>query len=240
LRRCVYQSVLFFHRERTARRYLAFATVQEHFWERFEQQSFAVSQNYPHPGDRARDMRAGEGVLEKYVAEADKDADIEGTNIALHAKIPGAKLPLLVAVDMLRSDTGKMQRRRLKSPSTAPLDILCPVPVAVRVVPALPDEAVALFRLAPWAAAVASAIRAKYGCNPKRMEAMFLVVNESPQVVRLELPVPPPETLVKLRLWLRAFTCGLARGEVYPQPGEHCAECQFRAPCAYWPHLPKE
>jgi hypothetical protein len=137
----------------------------------------------------------------------------------LHAKIPGAKLPLLVEVDMLRSGS---------------------LPVAVRVVPTLPDEALEVFRLAPWAAAVASAMRRKYGRNPKRMEAVFLVANESPQVVRLELPVPPPETLIKLRLWLRAFTCGLARGEVYPQPGQHCAGCQFRAPCARWPSLPKE
>jgi hypothetical protein len=217
LRHCVHECVLFYHRERAEGRKAAYPIVQEHYWDTFERQSLEASQNNYAPGERARDMRAGEDVLERYVEEAQKKScGLLGQSVVLSAKIPGAKWPLKVTVDLLKSDL---------------------VPVALRVVRTLPDTELASFHLAPWSAAVISGCQARFGRKPTRLEAVFLVASESPQVVRLPLPTPPPETLTKLRLWMRAFTCGLAHSEVYPQPGEHCVTCSFREPCAHWPNL---
>jgi len=214
LQRCVLDSVFFYHHERARPGQVHYASVQEHFWDGFERQSLAVSQSYP-PGERARDMRAGENLLEKYVAESPPDAPaLLGTRVTVSARFPGIKLPLSVRADLLHSG---------------------PTPVLLRVVRATPDPALAQFHLAPWAAAMSFALGTQFGRHPRQLEAVFLVASESPQVVRLRLPVPPPETLDKLRSWLNAYTISLAKGEVFPQPGERCADCAFRESCAHWP-----
>jgi hypothetical protein len=219
LQRCVLESVFYFHRERARLGKVYYASVREHFWDCFERQSLEASRKYSYPGDRARDMTFGEAVLEKYVSESSKDVpQLLGTNLCLLAHIPGASLPLQVRADFLRPG---------------------PIPVLLQVCRDSPDVPLETFRLAPWAAAVSAALRESFGREPQGFEAVFLVASESPQVVRVVIPPPPSETLAKLRLWLTAYACGLAQGDVFPQPGSQCGHCPFRAPCARWPGFPK-
>jgi putative RecB family exonuclease len=215
LQRCLRESVFFFHRERVRLGKIYYASVQEFFWNAFECQSLEASRKYAYPGDRAWDMRAGEAVLEKYVAQSPNEGPpFLGSNLGLSAHIPGARLPLDVRADFLRPG---------------------PVPVLLEFCRDSPDVPLETFRLAPWAAAVSAAIREHFGREVRGLEAVFLVVNEPAQVVRLTIPPPPPETMDKLRLWLTAFASGLARGDIFPQPGSHCGYCPFRVPCAKWP-----
>ena len=214
LQKCILESLYFYHRERSRLGRMYFPRVQEHFWEAFERQSLAASNRYLHPWDRAKDMRFGESVLEQYVAAANAQAkECIGQNCTWSIRVPGAKLPLQVRADLLFSEK----------------------PVRLQVVRGVPDPELAQFHLAPWAAAITAAHQGHCGGPPKQLEAVFLVADESPQVVRLVIPPPPPETMDKLRLWLTAYASGLARGDIFPQPGSHCGYCPFRVPCARWP-----
>jgi len=215
LQKCILDSVLHYHRLRAQIGKVHYVAVQEFFWDMFERQSHDASQRYDRPGDRARDMRAGEAVLEKYVAMCPAEApQLLGTGLFLKTQVPGILVRIQVRADFLR---------------------LGLIPVLLKVTRESPDALLEAFRLAPWAAAITSAIQEQFGRAPQSLEAIYFVANESPEVVRLTIPFAPSETPAKLHHWLTAFSGSQVDEAVFPMPGSHCAFCPFREPCAKWP-----
>jgi hypothetical protein len=215
LQKCILESVLYYHRLRAQIGKVHYVAIQEFFWDMFERQSLDASQRYDRPGDRARDMRAGEAVLEKYVARCPAEApQLLGTGLFLKTQVPGTLVRLRVRADFLRPGL---------------------IPVLLKVTRESPDALLEAFRLAPWAAAITSAIQEQFGRAPQSLEAIYFVANESPEVVRLTIPFAPSETPAKLHHWLTAFSGSQVDEAVFPMPGSHCAFCPFREPCAKWP-----
>ena len=155
-------------------------------------------------------LRVVAAYLDSPEAMREKPRAVE---VRLKESIPGLSVPLTGAIDLVRGDY---------------------TPVDFKSAAARPAPAFAAFEHEIQLVSYQLLLET-VGERPPSLDLIFLVKTRKPQVIPVSSK--PADSRRKLRVvrLLETAVEGIASERYHPQPGAHCAWCQFRGECLAWP-----
>ena len=133
--------------------------------------------------------------------------------VLLKEDIPGLSVPLTGAMDLVEHNF---------------------TPVDFKSAAARPDPAHAVFDHEIQLVSYQLLMEAATGESPPSLDLVFLVKTKTPQVIRVQSPPADAHRKRRVTALLETAAGGIAAGRHHPQPGMHCAWCQYRTECKAW------
>jgi len=190
----------------------AIANAYELAFHRLERDEGPVNFDDEIERDKCRQdgLRVVAAYLDSPEAMKEKPRAVE---VMLREDIPGLSVPLTGAMDLVEGNF---------------------TPVDFKSAAAKPDPANAAFDHEIQLVSYQLLMEAAIGESPPSLDLVFLVKTKTPQVIRVSSP--PADARRKLRVvsLLETAVEGIAAERYHPQPGMHCAWCQFKNECMAW------
>ena len=159
---------------------------------------------------RLAGLRVVAAYLDSPEAMQEKPRAVE---VLLKESIPGLSVPLTGAMDLIEGNF---------------------TPVDFKSAAAKPDPAQAVFDHEIQLVSYQLLLEAAIGEIPPSLDLVFLVKTKTPQIIRIASPPANAHRKARVTALLETAVEGIASGRHHPQPGMHCAWCQFKTECMAW------
>ncbi len=190
----------------------AVAAAYEAAFLRLEREEGPV--NFDDAAEREKCRLDGLRVVAAYLdsPEAMKEKP-RAVEVMLKEDIPGLSVPLTGAMDLVEGNF---------------------TPVDFKSAAAKPDPDHAAFDHEIQLVSYQLLMEAATGESPPSLDLVFLVKTKTPQVIRVQSPPADAHRKRRVTALLETAAGGIATGRHHPQPGMHCAWCQYRTECMAW------
>lgn len=171
--------------------------------------------NYKDEAKREKTRKDGLRVVAAYldseVAMKEKPRAVE---VRLTESVAGLSVPLTGAMDLVETNY---------------------TPVDFKSAAARPDKAKAAFDHEIQLVSYQLLLETAVGETPPSLDLVFLIKTKKPQTIRVSSPPANEARKRRVIALLEIAVQGIAARRYHPQPGMHCAWCQFRNECMGWP-----
>lgn len=190
----------------------AIASAYEIALERLEHDEGPVNFGKKNGREKVRldGLRIVAAYLDSPEAMKEKPRAVE---VLLKEEIPGLSVPLIGAMDLVMGNL---------------------TPVDFKSAAAKPDRANAIFDHEIQLVSYQLLMEAATGDSPPSLDLVYLVKTKTPQVIRVSSTPADAHRKRRVTGLLETAVEGIANKRHHPQPGMHCAWCQYRNECKAW------